>query len=110
MIRPVDVELPFFITDVDWKGLALVQDFVIRRLVRLFLRHNLVICALLAVALLAGCADVEPAGFTTMRTRNNVVKRKFSQLYLALSFLASPCGLQLAGKVVPKVHVSTAVL
>ena len=94
----------------NWESLSLVQNFVIRWLVWLFLRHNLVICALLAVALLAGCTDVEPTGFTTMRAWNNVVQGKLSQLYLALSFLTSPRSLKLAGKIIPKVDVSTAVL
>lgn len=110
MLRPINVELPFLITDVNRKGLALVQDFVVRRLVRLFLRHNLVICALLAVAVLAGCADIEPVGFTTVRARNNVIERKFRQLYLTLSFLTTPGCLKLAGKIIPQVHVISAVL
>ena len=110
MLRPINVELPFLITDVNWKCLTLVQDFVVRWLVRLLLRYNLVICALLTVTRLAGRTDVEPVGFTTMRAWNNVVQRKLRQLDLALCFLASPSRLQLAGKVVPKIHVITAVL
>lgn len=110
MFWPIDIEFPFFITDMNRQSLPLSQNFVVSWLVRLLLWYDQMVGTLVAVTRLAGCTYIQPVGLTTMRSWDHVVECQFSQLHFTLSLLTTAAGLKLACKIVSQVHIVTAVL